>query len=91
MLHSRVPESSTSGLNSKRKSKKKRNQLKNLAKIAKNVDDDGFNKPGYVHKPKKSKKFTKKIGKRTLAKTSAKVVKNKRKKLLARKTAGAGA
>ncbi|VDK46695.1 unnamed protein product [Cylicostephanus goldi] len=73
--------------NSKRKMKKKRNQLKNLAKKVP-ASDDGFNKTGFVHKIKKQKTFKKKIGKRALAKTSAKMVKNKRKKLMAKTGAG---
>ncbi|CAJ0606725.1 unnamed protein product [Cylicocyclus nassatus] len=75
---------------SKRKMKKKRNQLKNLAKKVP-ASDDGFNKTGFVHKIKKQKTFKKKIGKRALAKTSAKMVKNKRKKLMAKAAAGSSA
>ncbi|EPB71842.1 NOL1/NOP2/sun family protein [Ancylostoma ceylanicum] len=80
-------EDSNSGGGSKRKTKKKRNQKKNLAKKVSGAVDDGFNTPGFVHKPKKEKRFTRNLGKRTLAKTSAKVIKNKRKKLLVKRTA----
>ncbi|ETN80535.1 NOL1/NOP2/sun family protein [Necator americanus] len=84
-------DSSSEGINSvgsnKRKAKKKRNQLRNIAKrVLGTADDDGFNTSGYVQRSKKEKRFNKKIGKRTLAKTSAKTIKNKRKKLLAKKT-----
>ncbi|KAL6735217.1 hypothetical protein Aduo_005679 [Ancylostoma duodenale] len=80
-------EDANSGGGNKRKAKKKRNQKKNLAKKISGADDDGFNKAGFVHKPKKEKRFTRKLGKRTLAKTSAKVIKNKRKKLLVKRSA----
>ncbi|KAJ1356510.1 hypothetical protein KIN20_014242 [Parelaphostrongylus tenuis] len=40
---------------------------------------------GYVRKMKKKKHIVSRIRKRTLAKTSAKVVKNKRKKILAKR------
>ncbi|RCN26358.1 hypothetical protein ANCCAN_27916 [Ancylostoma caninum] len=80
-------EDANSGGGNKRKAKKKRNQKKNLAKKISGANDDGFNTAGYVHKPKKEKRFTRKLGKRTLAKTSAKVIKNKRKKLMVKRSA----
>ncbi|KAK6043707.1 hypothetical protein COOONC_18789 [Cooperia oncophora] len=68
---------------SKRKAKKKKNQMKNKAKKISGVDDnDGFNSTGYIQKVKKEKRLKLRVGKRTLAKTSAKLIKNKRKKML---------
>ncbi|CAD6191455.1 unnamed protein product [Caenorhabditis auriculariae] len=65
-----------------RKLKKKRNQAKQKAKQAAVAEDDGFNSTGVVKKVKKAKAFKSKIPKRALARSSAKTVKNKRKKLL---------
>uniref|UniRef100_A0A7I4Y5H3 SAM_MT_RSMB_NOP domain-containing protein n=1 Tax=Haemonchus contortus TaxID=6289 RepID=A0A7I4Y5H3_HAECO len=71
-----------------RKAKKKRNQLKNKAKkISGDGEDDGFNSTGYIQKANKGKRLKLKVGKRVLAKTSAKLIKNKRKKLLSKKVA----
>ncbi|KAJ1361626.1 hypothetical protein KIN20_020921, partial [Parelaphostrongylus tenuis] len=76
---------STSEIKKKQRSKKKRLQLKNKkSNASKDQEDDGFNTAGYVRKMKKKKHIVSRIRKRTLAKTSAKVVKNKRKKILAK-------
>ncbi|KAJ1351514.1 hypothetical protein KIN20_007535 [Parelaphostrongylus tenuis] len=77
---------STSEIKKKQRSKKKRLQLKNKkSNASKDQEDDGFNTAGYVRKMKKKKHMVSRIRKRTLAKTSAKVVKNKRKKILAKR------
>ncbi|KAJ1356585.1 rRNA (cytosine-C5-)-methyltransferase nop2 [Parelaphostrongylus tenuis] len=75
-----------SRLRKKHRSRKKQLQLKNKKRNAsKDQEDDGFNTAGYVRKMKKKKYIVSRIRKRTLAKTSANVVKNKRKKILAKR------
>ncbi|KAJ1369301.1 hypothetical protein KIN20_030723 [Parelaphostrongylus tenuis] len=67
---------STSEIKKKHRSKKKRLQLKNKkSNASEDQEDDGFNTAGYVRKMKKKKHIVSRIRKRTLAKTSAKVVK----------------
>ncbi|KAJ1365201.1 rRNA (cytosine-C5-)-methyltransferase nop2 [Parelaphostrongylus tenuis] len=61
-------------------------QLKNKkSNASKDQEDDGFNTAGYLRKMKKKKRTVSRIRKRTLAKTSAKFVRNKRKKILAKR------
>uniref|UniRef100_A0A1I7XPH8 SAM_MT_RSMB_NOP domain-containing protein n=1 Tax=Heterorhabditis bacteriophora TaxID=37862 RepID=A0A1I7XPH8_HETBA len=68
-----------------RKAKKKRNSEKKKKKMVTGKDDnDGLNTKGFVIKKKKEKVFKSTIGKRVLAKTSAKMIKKKRKKLIAK-------
>ncbi|WKX97703.1 hypothetical protein Q1695_013405 [Nippostrongylus brasiliensis] len=69
----------------KRRLKKKHNQMKNKAKKISGTDgDDGFDVKGFVPKVKKEKQLRLKVGRRALAKTSAKMIKNKRKKMMAK-------
>lgn len=81
----------TSEVKRKRRSKKKRRQLKNKASNASKDQEDGdFNTVGYVRKLRQKKHIINRIKKRTLAKTSAKIVKNKRKKMLAKSERASG-
>ncbi|KAJ1356520.1 hypothetical protein KIN20_014251 [Parelaphostrongylus tenuis] len=84
-------ENSDNSENEKPTIKKKGLQLKNKkSNASKDQEDDGFNTAGYVRKMKKKKHIVSRIRKRTLAKTSANVVKNKRKKILARRERAPG-
>ncbi|CAI4221294.1 unnamed protein product [Auanema sp. JU1783] len=68
--------------NKLRKARKIKNRKKNLEKIAKAMEDDGFNTVGNVPKPKKRTVTKIKVGKRSAARTGAKIIKKKRKRLL---------
>ncbi|PIC49709.1 hypothetical protein B9Z55_008230 [Caenorhabditis nigoni] len=67
-----------------RANKKRRNQKKAAAKQAAVKEDDGFNTVGNVKRAKKPTQFKSKVPKRAAARTGAKSVKNRRKKMLAK-------
>lgn len=67
-----------------RANKKRRNQKKAAEKQAAVKEDDGFNTVGNVKRAKKPTQFKSKVPKRAAARTGAKSVKNRRKKMLAK-------
>ncbi|CAI5442266.1 unnamed protein product [Caenorhabditis angaria] len=67
-----------------RANKKRRNQKKAQAKQDSLKEDDGFNTVGNIKKARKVKEFKARVPKRAAARTGAKAVKNKRKKMLAK-------
>ncbi|CAI4224751.1 unnamed protein product [Auanema sp. JU1783] len=75
--------------NKLRKARRIKNRKKNLEKIAKAMEDDGFNSVGNVAKPKKRTVTKIKVGKRAAARCGAKMIKKKRKRLLEKISAAA--
>ncbi|GMS82224.1 hypothetical protein PENTCL1PPCAC_4399, partial [Pristionchus entomophagus] len=69
--------------------KKKKNSEKNKDKAAKASEDDGFNTKGEVRYEPKQKFKHKKVNKRLLARTSAKSMKKKRRKVMTKGYSGA--
>ncbi|CAL2035013.1 unnamed protein product [Caenorhabditis brenneri] len=67
-----------------RANKKRRNQKKAAAKQAAVKEDDGFNTVGNIKRAKKPTQFKSKVPKRAAARTGAKSIKNRRKKVLAK-------
>ncbi|KAF8361312.1 hypothetical protein PRIPAC_88235 [Pristionchus pacificus] len=69
--------------------KKKKNSEKNKEKMAVAREDDGFNTKGEVRFEPKQKFKHKKVNRRLLARTSAKVMKKKRRKVMTKGYSGA--